>query len=330
MLRFVDNSERTELCGSVLDGRYRIGRRIGIGGTGVVFEANCTYDGSKVAIKTLRPCFVQHIDLGTRLRREAEVSRRVGHPGIVKVLDEGTLTDGSPYLVMPLLYGESLSRILLRGRDLPTEEVAVMASRVATILHSAHAAGYVHRDVKPEHILFNRTATGELTVHLLDFGVCTSQTADADEKKREQGKVFGTPSYVSPEQASGQADVDGRADLFGLGIVMFEALSGRVPFSGSTVSKLLVRIIRDDAPRVSDLVPNIDPAFDLLVSRLLAREPKDRLPSARALGRALVPFTGDRRLVERRLAAMLNETSHVADTAPTVRCTVIPEQQQVA
>ncbi len=293
-----------------------------------MFEASCVHDGSKVAVKTLRPCFVSHIDLGTRLRREAEVSRRVAHPGIVKVFDEGTLDDGSPYLVMPLLFGESLARILLRGRELPGEEVAVIASRVAAILHSAHAAGYVHRDVKPEHILFNRTATGELTVHLLDFGVCASQLADADERKREQGKVFGTPSYVSPEQASGQPDVDGRADLFGLGIVMFEALAGRVPFSGSTVSKLLVRIIRDDAPRVSEVVPDIDPALDLLVSRLLARDPKDRLPSARALGRALVPFMGDRRGVEHRFARMLNESSQLADTAPTVRCTVIPEREQ--
>ncbi len=322
----MDTNERSELCGQVIDGRYKIVRRIGIGGTGVVFEANCTFDGSKVAIKTLRPCFLHHIDLGTRLRREAEVSKRVAHPGVIKALDEGTLYDGSPYIVMPLMYGESLSRILLRMNELPQLEVAALTSRVATILHSAHVAGYVHRDVKPEHILLNRSATGELTVHLLDFGVCASATASEEEKKRECGKVFGTPSYVSPEQASGLANVDGRADLFSLGIVMFEALSGRVPFSGSTVSKLLLRIIRDDAPRVSDVVDGIDPNLDMIVSRLLARDPKNRLPSARALSRALAPLMGDRRPVERGLAEMLNETSRVLDTAPTVRCTV-PEQR---
>lgn len=321
----MDEGERAELCGEVLDGRYEIARRIGLGGTGVVFEASCR-DGSKVAIKTLRPCFVNHIDLGVRLRREGEVSRRVAHPGIVKILDEGTLRDGSPYLVMPLMYGESLARLLLRNTELSGGEVAVLAARVAAILHSAHAAGYVHRDVKPEHILLNRSATGDLTVHLLDFGVCASAFAPEEEKKREQGKVFGTPSYVSPEQASGKADVDGRADLFSLGIVMFEALSGRVPFSGPTVSKLLIRIIRDDAPRVRDVQQNVDPNLDLLVSRLLARDPKDRLPSARALSRALSPFASDRREVERSIASMLHETSHVADTAPTIRCTV-PEQQ---
>ncbi len=322
----MDQGERAELPGTVIDDRYRIGRRIGLGGTGVVFEATCTFDGSKVAVKTLRPCFVNHIDLGVRLRREAEVSRRVAHPGILKVLDEGTLYDGSPYVVMPLMYGESLARLLLRLNELPQLEVAAIAGRVAAILHSAHLAGYVHRDVKPEHILFNRSATGDLTVHLLDFGVCSSANADQQEKQRECGKVFGTPSYVSPEQASGKVDIDGRADLFSLGIVMFEALSGRVPFSGSTVSKLLLRIIRDEAPRVSQVVDGIDPTLDALVSRLLAREPQDRLPSARALSRTIASFLGDRTRVERSLAAMLNETSNIADTAPTVRCTV-PEQQ---
>ncbi len=321
----MDGNERSELSGQVLENKYRIGRRIGLGGTGVVFEASC-FDGSKVAIKTLRPCFVNHIDLGVRLRREAEVSRRVGHPGIVKVLDEGVLQDGSPYVVMPLMYGESLARLLLRNTELADAEVAVIASRVAAILHSAHVTGYVHRDVKPEHVLLNTSATGDLTVHLLDFGVCASETAPEEEKKRECGKVFGTPSYVSPEQASGKADVDGRADLFSLGIVMFEALSGRVPFSGPTVSKLLIRIIRDDAPRVRDVQESVDPGLDLVVSSLLARDPKDRLPSARALSRALAPFVGIRRETERRIASMLHETSHVADTAPTVRCTV-PEQQ---
>jgi serine/threonine-protein kinase len=229
---------------------------------------------------------------------------------------------------MPVLAGESLARLLLRVTELPSAEVAALASRVAAILHSAHCTGYVHRDVKPEHVLMTRSATGDLGVQLLDFGVCSSALAGEDEKKRETGKVFGTPSYCSPEQASGQVNIDGRADLFSLGIVMFEALSGRVPFSGATVSKLLLRIIRDDAPRVSEVATDVDPGLDLVVSRLLARDPKDRLPSARALSRALAPLIGERQVVERRIAAMLQDGEQVADGTPTVRCTV--PQQQVA
>jgi serine/threonine-protein kinase len=309
--------ERGELHGQVLDGRYRIGRRIGLGGTGVVFEATCQQDGGTFALKTLRPCYVSHPDLGRRLRREAEVARRVRHPGVVPALDEGTLEDGSPYIVMPLLRGESLSRILLRKNALPAQAVAVLVSRVAAILHSAHCIGYVHRDVKPEHVLLDLAPGGELLVYLLDFGVCSSREAPNDERQREKGKVFGTPSYVSPEQAAGECDVDGRADLFSLGIVMFEALSGRLPFSGANVAKLLVRIIREDAPRLSSLVPGVDPSIDHVVARLLARDPEDRFPSARALARALLPLVAERSQAERQVLAAMRAASH-ADPASNV------------
>jgi serine/threonine protein kinase len=323
----VATDERGELRGQVLDGRYRIVRRVGLGGTGVVFEARCTRDGSSVAIKTLRPCFVSHPDLGRRLRREAEVARRVHHPGIVRVFDEGVLYDGTPYVVMPLLAGESLARVLLRTSALSGGLVAAIASRVAAILHSAHCAGYVHRDVKPEHVLFDVSPSGELLVYLLDFGVCSSKDAPSEERQREKGKVFGTPSYVSPEQAAGECEIDPRADLFSLGVLMFEALSGRLPFSAPSVSKLLVRIIREEAPRLSETVANIDPAMDDLVARLLARDPQDRFPSARALSRALVPHVGERVLAEARVASSLRLTAQASDTALATSPTKVPVQR---
>lgn len=323
----VNATERAELCGHTLDGRYQLRQCIGVGGTGVVFEALDLADGTALALKTLRPCYVNHIDLGTRLRREAEVSRRVAHPGVVRVLDEGTLEDGSPYIVMPLMTGDSLARLLAREHGLSLAEVATITSRVAAILHVAHGAGYVHRDVKPEHILLDRTPTGELTVHLLDFGVCASHTASDEEKARENGRVFGTPSYVSPEQASGEPNVDGRADLFSLGIVMFEAATGSLPFTGASVSKLLLRIIRDDAPLLRELRRDIDPGFELIVSRLLERDPRDRLPSARALARALAPFAGERARIEQRLAGLVRSTAPRDDTAITL-CAA--DEQRVA
>jgi serine/threonine protein kinase len=324
------DSDRAELCGETLDGRYRLLRRIGVGGTGVVFEALCLRSAERLAIKTLRSCFVNHIDLGTRLRREVEVSRRVLHPGIVRFIDQGTLPDGSPYLVMPLLFGESLARLLKRVDVLPQREVAALASRVASILHSAHGGGYVHRDVKPEHVLLSRTPRGELKVHLLDFGVCASASAPATEKQREAGRVFGTPSYVSPEQAAGEVSVDGRADLFALGIVMFEALVGHVPFAASSVSKLLLRIIRDDAPRIGDLIGGLDPGLELIVSRLLARDPEQRMPSARALSRALLPYSGDRHAADLRLCALLDEGALANDALTTVQQFAPDPAQRVA
>jgi serine/threonine-protein kinase len=327
----VVNDERGELRGQVLDGRYRIVRRIGLGGTGVVFEARCVHDDQRVAIKTLRPCFVTHPDLSRRLSREAEVARRVRHPGIVPVLDEGVLPDGTPYVVMPLLTGESLSRMLLRSRVLPMALVATVVSRVAAILHSAHGAGYVHRDVKPEHVLLDVSPEGELLVYLLDFGVCATRDAPEDERLREKGKVFGTPSYVSPEQAAGELDIDARADLFSVGVLMFEALSGRLPFSAPSVSKLLIRIIREEAPRLSEAVEGIDPALNDLVARLLARDRQDRFPSARALARALSPYIGERALAEARVASMLRLPMQMPDAVSAELPTKVPaEVQRVA
>jgi serine/threonine protein kinase len=321
----VSTDERGELRGQVLDGRYRIVRRIGLGGTGVVFEAHCADE--IFAIKTLRPCFVNHPDLGRRLSREAEVARRVRHPGIVPVLDEGVLHDGTPYLVMPLLKGESLARVLLRSRALPFGSVAVIVSRVAAILHSAHAAGYVHRDVKPEHVLFDVSQNGELLVCLLDFGVCSSRDAPSEERQREKGKVFGTPSYVSPEQAAGEPEIDARADLFSLGVLMFEALTGRLPFSASSVSKLLVRIIREEAPRLSEATVGTDPAIDDLVARLLARDREDRFPSARALARALMPYVGERALSEARVASLLRTPARAPAVVSADAPTKVPVQR---
>ncbi|MBO6934597.1 MAG: serine/threonine protein kinase [Deltaproteobacteria bacterium] len=300
------SEERQELRGTTLDARYTLGGVIGIGGTGVCFEATRLSDGHPVVVKTLRPIFADHPDLARRLRREGEVSRRVAHPSIVPVIDEGILYDGSPYTVMERIDGEPLHRILRRMGPLEVPVVAAIVLRVADVLHRAHAAGYVHRDVKPEHIILDRTSKGELRMWLLDFGVCAAETAPADEVERERGRVYGTPSYVSPEQASGNPAVDARADIFGLGVVVFEALAGRLPYSGSTVTNLLRAIIREDAPRVGLLVDGVSQELDAIVAQMLSRKRENRLTNMRALARAWLPYARDRRAIERNIAASLD------------------------
>lgn len=300
------SEERTELRGTILDNRYRVDACIGVGGTGVVFEATRLADEAKVVLKTLRPKYVDHIDLIRRLRREAEVAERVAHPGIVPVYEVGRLSDGTPYVVMKRMYSESLARLLGRVERLSCEEVAVIAARVAAILHSVHAAGYVHRDIKPEHILLDRAPQGKLEVRLLDFGVCASNDAPLDEKNRERGRVFGTPAYVSPEQAAGEPHVDGRADLFGLGITLFEARTGVLPFPEHRATDLLRAILTRDAPPLSAYDRSVDPRLELLVSQLLERRTDQRLPSARALSRALAPMLRERAAIEAQLVARLD------------------------
>lgn len=301
--------ERGELRGRTLDGRYRLGDVLGIGGTAVVFAAERidarADDDPDLVVKVMRPQFVDNADLARRLRREAEVWRTVRHPGLVPVLDEGTLPDGSPYLVLERVRGECMQRLLRRLGTLSPDLVGAISMRVASILHAAHAHGYVHRDVKPEHILLDRAEDGSLRVRLLDFGVCAAATAPKDERDREIGRVYGTPSYVSPEQASGDPDVDARADVFGLGVVMYEALTGKLPFSGSNVSALLRRIIREDAPRAALARHDLDIAFDEVVATALARDPEDRFPSMRSFSRALTALVADRRSVDHRLTAVL-------------------------
>jgi serine/threonine-protein kinase len=311
--------ERVELRGQILDGRYRIGNAIGMGGTGIVFEAERLATLERVVIKMLRPTHAGNPDLMSRVRREVEVARRVFHPGIVPVIDHGTLYDESPYLVMRHMRSESLSSYLKRSGPLNGPQVSVIMARLASILHSVHRHGYVHRDIKPEHILLNRGAYGELDVHLLDFGVCAADTAPADERARERGRVYGTPSYASPEQASGNPYVDARADLFGVGITMFEALTGRLPYPGADVTAVLRRIIREDAPRAKYLSRYVDDEMDCLIAKLMSRTPATRHPSARALMRALDPWLGNRIQTERVLAATLQVAPDTSSIRPTAR-----------
>lgn len=301
-------AERVELSGVVVDGRYRLGTALGIGGTSVVFEATRLADGAPVVVKVLRDLFAHNAELVRRIRREGEVARRVAHPGIVPVLDEGILEDGSPYLVLERLDGECVARLLRRRGPMEPRHVAVIALRAASVLHAAHAQGYVHRDIKPEHIVLSRTDDGRLDVRILDFGVCASASAPVEEREAERGRVYGTPAYCSPEQASGDPDVDARSDVFALGILMFESLTGRAPFLGSNVANLLKRIIREDAPRVGLLLPELDLRYDSVVACAMARRIDDRFTSTRSLARALLPLIGDRRETEHELACLIRHS----------------------
>lgn len=302
-----------------LDDRYQLGGTLGVGGTGVVFEATRLDDGERVVVKTMRPVYAYNPDLVARLRREAEVAERVSHSGIVPVLDEGLLGDGSPYLVMKRLHGECLSRILLRERTLAPEEAVAISIRVTNILDACHARGYIHRDIKPEHIILDRGPTGALHVSLIDFGVCAAETAPHDSREAERGRVYGTPTYCSPEQASGNPYVDARADIWGVGVVLFESLTGKVPFAASDVTSLLKRIIREDAPRVGLVAHHVSRELDHLVSRALSREPDGRPSTARAMRRLLRDHVGDQKRVEHHLASRLRVASSAPDWADTVQ-----------
>lgn len=280
------DAQRRELWGALLDGRYRLGRPLGSGATGVVFGAR-DLDGREVAVKMLSEAYAADAELAGRLRQEARISCEVRHPGIVECLGQGVLHDGSPYVVFERVRGLSLLALLRRWGRLSLGEALVVAQRTARVLAAVHAAGYVHRDVKPEHIVLC-SQTPALSLRLLDFGVCIGpDLASEQEGGRRRFGVYGTPGYASPEQAAAEPMVDGRSDLYGLGATLFEALTGRAPFSGRNPAVILTRTLSEDALPLSRLRPDCPRAVEALVGQLLARDPAQRPYNARVVARDL-------------------------------------------
>jgi serine/threonine protein kinase len=312
---------RKELWDRILDGRYQLGRPLGRGGTAVVFAARGA-DGQPVAIKMLLPREAHVRELCERLEVEAEVSLHVRHPGIVACLDRGRLYDGSPFVVFERLHGQSLLSLLKARGPLPSAEAIVIFRALARVLSAVHAAGYVHRDVKPEHILLSEER-GMLRVHLIDFGVCQPRVGFA-MAAREPGRVFGTPGYAAPEQILAEGRIDARADLFAFGASLYQTLSGLPPYGDGNVAVLMRRTLEDTPLRLSRLCPHITARLDDCMQRLLARNPDARPLNARVLERALMQtFDTDLARAEQRVLHALSESrawlggGPSMETAPT-------------
>ncbi|MCC7536098.1 MAG: protein kinase, partial [Deltaproteobacteria bacterium] len=264
--------------GDVVAGRFEVESIAGAGGMGIVMRARDRVSGGPVALKLLHDQDVEHRE---RFEREARILAALEHPGIVRYLARGE-TGGSLYLAMEWLDGESLASHLKRGRPSVAESL-VVARRVADALAAAHARRIVHRDVKPSNV-FLRAGRPDGAM-LLDFGV-----AHHDELARattRTGVAIGTPGYMAPEQVRGDRQIDARADVFALGCVLFECLTGRPAFVAEHVLGLMAKVLLDDAPRVRDLDPEIPGVLDALVARMLEKQPEDRPSDAAAVVAAL-------------------------------------------
>jgi serine/threonine protein kinase len=300
-----------------LSAAYEVGEALGTGATGIVVAAKRRSDGREVAIKTLLTAFAHHQGLAQRLEREAVAGRNIRHPGVVPVLNQGRLSAGRPYVVFARLRGESLLSLLARGERLAPAQAALVAQRVTRVLSAVHGAGYVHRDVKPEHIVLTREEQ-RLRVHLIDFGVCQAPDSVGEPATSERGLVFGTPGYLAPEQAAGLL-ADPRTDLYGLGATLFELIAGRAPFAGPNPARVLQRVLSEDAPRLDPSTHGAPQALCALTHRLLARDPAARPTNARALSRELSVLAGDEAAVEATLLARLRAGQGSATSTPTKR-----------
>ncbi len=259
--------------------RYRVDRRAGAGAMGLVFRGTDLADGRPVAIKVLRDPWG---DTLARFRREAEVLAALRHPRIVGYLAHGATADGEAFLVMEWLEGESLKDRLARA-PLSSREIVAVGRGVAEALGAAHARGIVHRDLKPANVFLCGGAAE--VVKVVDFGL--ARGGAGDRTRTAAGAMLGTPAYMAPEQALGQAEVDARADLFSLGAILFECVTGRTPFERDSVMAVLLALTTQSAPPVASVAIGTPPMLAALVDRLLASSPAARPSDARAIAEEL-------------------------------------------
>jgi CheY-like chemotaxis protein len=273
--------------GAVLGGRYRVGALIGVGGMGSVYEAErVDLAQMRVAMKILHPSIGARADLVMRFRREAETIAAIDHPNIVRILDFQTHQGEPAFLVMERLHGEPLGDAIARDGRFSAERAAFVASQVLSALSAAHASNVVHRDLKPDNVFLITMSGLRDIVKLLDFGVAKLMNARVNEKLTQTGSVLGTPAYMAPEQARG-ASVDHRSDLYAVGCMMYEALTGSPPFTAENYNALLFEIQKGVPTPLEVLSPDVDPALVAIVNRAMAKNPTERYQTAEAMESAL-------------------------------------------
>ena len=274
--------------GSVIAGTYTIEALIGRGGGGAVFVAShARLPGKRVAIKVLHPGLADE-EVVKRFQHEARITSMLGHPNIVAVHDFNALPDGTPYLVLDYLDGETLAERIKRG-PMPLAEVCGIVRQIGSALSAAHRADVIHRDLKPQNVFLVPTEVGGEHVEqvkLLDFGI--SKMRGQQSVQTNEHAMLGTPAYMAPEQATGrQAAVDARTDVFALGAIVYEMLGGQPAFSGASVPEVVFKVVYEEPVPLAERVPGIDPAIATAVHRALEKKPEDRFASVADLVEAL-------------------------------------------
>ena len=273
--------------GVTLDGKYRLESAIGRGGMGSIYRATHLMLNKPVAVKLINAELAPTPEVVRRFQREARAASHLNHPNIAATFDLGQTSNGTLYLAMELLSGQSLKDAIRAGGPMAPARIIRILKQVASALAAAHASGIVHRDLKPQNIMLTPTADGAETAKLLDFGIAKT-FEDGATQLTTTGLVLGTPQYMSPEQAAGRP-LDGRSDLYSLGIILFEMLVGDVPFNDPSTPAVLVKHLTEPAPPPSKRRPDlaIPAALESVALRCLAKEPEARFQSASEFASAL-------------------------------------------
>jgi eukaryotic-like serine/threonine-protein kinase len=279
----ISMSGLAEIVGTTLSGRYLVTKKVGQGGMGAVYEATHTLINKRVAVKVLLEKYAQREAIVARLKQEAQLASSIGNEHIIDITDFGNTEDGRTFVVMEFLDGESMAECLGRETRLPEQRILRIAAQTASALSAAHAKGVVHRDIKPENI-FLLKRKGQDFVKVVDFGISKSLRASGPDEESvrltQTGMVLGTPLYMSPEQARGDEDLDHRVDIYALGVIMYEAASGRVPFSGNNYLSVISQVLNEVPTPLREIRPELSDEFEAIVMKALAKNRADRYDNA--------------------------------------------------
>lgn len=281
-----------DLSGTVLDGKYELIRLLGEGGMGTVYEAEHRLIGRRLAVKFLHSQYVSSEEVLTRFQREAQAAAAVGHENIIEVTDMGQTPDGAPYLVMEYLDGLDVRRLLADAGILSAEQAAHIMSQALSALQAAHDAGIIHRDLKPENIYLIEKSGQRDYVKLLDFGISKFKSLEGEDAKglTQTGTVLGTPYYMSPEQARGDQNIGPKSDIYAMGVILFQMMTGRLPFDAPNYNALLIKILTEEPVDPLSLNPELPLDIAETIKTAMARSPDDRFEDCTDFRRRLLGY----------------------------------------
>lgn len=273
--------------GDLLFDKYEVELCLGVGGMGAVFAARHLQLGQRVAIKLMHPNLAEQSEMVTRFLREGQAAARLRSPHVARVIDFGKSDEGLLYLVLEYLEGCDLEHMLAERGALPLEETIDLLLQAIEAVAEAHSNGIVHRDLKPGNLFVTRDVYGCPCIKVLDFGISKLVDAETELKATAASAVMGTPVYMPPEQMRGAHAADHRADIWALGTILYECLTGKAAWSGATLNEVCVRVATDPTPSVRALLPSTPPDVDAIVERCLRKDPAERYQSVLELGEAL-------------------------------------------
>ncbi len=313
--------------GDILAGKYRIERILGAGGMGVVVQATHTSLHDRVALKFLLPDMAANKVLVERFLREAQAAVRIKSPHVARVLDVGTLETGSPYMVMEFLEGRDIAAVLLKEKPLPIETAAAWAIEACEALASAHAAGVVHRDIKPGNLFITTSPDHRPQLKMLDFGISKMTEADAPGSMTRTHATMGSPLYMSPEQMRSSKHVDSRTDIWSLGVVLYEMLVGKVPFVADTLPELCAIVLDKESPPEPPraIRPEIPEELEATVLRCLAKNRDERFTDMAEVAAALAPFAGENGVAAAQRCQRILEAAGLRRAGTSIVVPVGPE-----